>query len=58
MRVKSSITEAIESGYKKKCPLLLPNELLFTNLIILFRHEQVYHGGAEITFVKYERNIG
>ena len=58
MRVKSSITKAIESGYKKKYPLLLPNELLFTNLIILFRHEEVYHGGVEITFVKYERNIG
>ena len=32
--------------------MLLPNESLFTKLIILFTRKQVYHGGVKITLCK------
>ena len=46
---KPRVTEAIELDYNKKYPLLLRKESLYTNLIILFTHKQIFHGGVEIT---------
>ena len=44
--------KAIELDYNKKCLLLLRNKSLFANLVVLFTHETVYHGGIEMRYVK------